>query len=163
MSYSLRPHGLYSPWNSPGQNTGVGCLSLLQGIFPTQGSKPGLPHCRWILYQLSHQGSPNTSIQFSSAQSLSRVRLSVTLWTVGRQIPLCMGFSGKNTGVGCLALLQGIFPTQGSKPGLPHCGILYCSATWEALLLSCVRAFINFIIHLKLLVRTWAGPLFSLS
>ena len=49
---------LYSPWNSPGQSTGVGSHSLLQGIFPTQGSKPGLPHCRWILYQLSHQGSP---------------------------------------------------------------------------------------------------------
>ena len=41
------------PWNSPGQNTGVGSLSLLQGIFPTQGSNPGLPHCRRILYQLS--------------------------------------------------------------------------------------------------------------
>ena len=46
---------LYSPWNSPGQNTGVGSLSLLQGIFPTQGSNPGLPHCRQILYQLSHR------------------------------------------------------------------------------------------------------------
>ena len=51
------PHGLYSPWNSPGQNTGVGSLSLLQGIFPTQGSKPGLWHCRQIFYQLRHQGS----------------------------------------------------------------------------------------------------------
>ena len=47
-----------SPWNSPGQNTGVGSLSLLQRIFLTQGSNPGLPHCRWILYQLSHKGSP---------------------------------------------------------------------------------------------------------
>ena len=46
------------PWNSPGQNTGVGSLSLLQGIFPTQGSNPGL-HCKWILYQLSHKGSPS--------------------------------------------------------------------------------------------------------
>ena len=54
MSDSLWPHGL-SPWNSPGQNTGVGIsLSLLQGIFPTQGSNPGLPHCRQILYQLSY-------------------------------------------------------------------------------------------------------------
>ena len=44
MSHSLRPQGLYSPWNSPGQNTGVGNLSLLQGIFPTQGLNPGLPH-----------------------------------------------------------------------------------------------------------------------
>ena len=46
------PHGLYSPWNSPGQKTGVGSLYLLQGIFPTQGSNPGLQHCRQILYQL---------------------------------------------------------------------------------------------------------------
>ena len=50
---TLRPHGLYSPWNSPGQNTGVGSLSLLREIFPSQGSNPGLPHCRRILYQLS--------------------------------------------------------------------------------------------------------------
>ena len=53
MSDSLRPHGLCSPWNSPGQNTGVGSLSLLQGIFPTWGSNPGLPHCRHVLYHLS--------------------------------------------------------------------------------------------------------------
>ena len=98
MSDSLRPHGLYSPWNSPGQNaemgslslspgdlpnpgielrslalrvdslpaepqvkpknTEVGSLSLLQGIFLTQELNQGLLHCRWILYQLSYQGSP---------------------------------------------------------------------------------------------------------
>ena len=58
VSNSLRPHRLYSPWNSPGQNTRVGSHSLLQGIFPTQGLKRGLPHCRQILYQLSHKGSP---------------------------------------------------------------------------------------------------------
>ena len=52
------PHGLYSLWNSPGQNTGLGSCSLLQRIFPTQGSNPGLLHCRRILHQLSHQGSP---------------------------------------------------------------------------------------------------------
>jgi len=45
------------PWNSPGQNPGVGSLSLLQGISPAQESNPGLWHCRRILYQLSHQGS----------------------------------------------------------------------------------------------------------
>ena len=54
VSNSLQSHGLYSLWNSPGQNTGVGSLSLLQGVFPTQGLNPGLLHCRWILYQLSH-------------------------------------------------------------------------------------------------------------
>ena len=54
MSDTLRPHGLYSPWDSPGQDTGVGSLSFLQGIFPTQGSNPGLLHCGQILYHLSH-------------------------------------------------------------------------------------------------------------
>ena len=58
VSNSLRPHGLYSPWNSLGQNTGVGSLSLLQGIFLTQVSNLGLLHYRQILYQLSHVGSP---------------------------------------------------------------------------------------------------------
>ena len=61
VSDSLRPRGLYSPWVSPGWNTGVGNLSLLQGIFLTQGSNPGLPHCRQILYQMSHKGSPHSS------------------------------------------------------------------------------------------------------
>ena len=50
----LQPRELYSPWDFPGQNTGVGSPSLLQGIFPTQESNPGLPLCRWILYQLSY-------------------------------------------------------------------------------------------------------------
>ena len=53
----MQPHGLYSLWNSLGQNTGLDSLPLLQGIFPTQGTNPGLLHCRWILYQLSYQGS----------------------------------------------------------------------------------------------------------
>ena len=47
-----------STWSSPGQDTGVGSLSLFQGIFPIQGLNPGLPYCRWILYQLSHKGIP---------------------------------------------------------------------------------------------------------
>ena len=54
----MKSHGLYNPWNSPSQNTGMGNLSLLQGIFPPQGLKRGLLHCMWILYQLSHQRSP---------------------------------------------------------------------------------------------------------
>ena len=76
MSDSLWLHGLYSPWNSPGQNTRVGSLSLLQGIFPTQGSNPGLPHCRRILYQLNHKGSPGilewVAYPFSSGSSQPR-------------------------------------------------------------------------------------------
>ena len=55
--HGLQPTRLLCPWDSPGKNTGVGCHAFLQGIFPTQGSNPGLPHCRQILYHLSHQGS----------------------------------------------------------------------------------------------------------
>ena len=62
MPTSLQLHRLYRPWNSPGQNTGVGSLSLLQGIFPTQGSNPGLLHRRRILDQLSHKESPRTEV-----------------------------------------------------------------------------------------------------
>ena len=58
VSGSLQPHGLYSPRNSPGQNTRVSSFSLLQGFFPTQGSNPSLPCCRQILYQLNHKGNP---------------------------------------------------------------------------------------------------------
>ena len=58
VSAFLQLHG-HSPWNSLGQNIGVGSLSLLQGIFPSQGSSPGLLHWRWMFYQLSHQGSPS--------------------------------------------------------------------------------------------------------
>ena len=78
ISNSLQPHGLYSPWNSPGQNTGVGNLSLLQGIFPSQGSNPGLPHCR-------HKGSPR-----------------ITEWVV---YPFFSGSSWprNQTGVSCIA------------------------------------------------------------
>ena len=55
---------LHSPWNSPGQNTGVGSHSLLQGIFPNEGSNPGLPHCRQVCYQLSHKEiSPGCSLK----------------------------------------------------------------------------------------------------
>ena len=56
--YRLWPTRLLCPWDSPGKNTGVGCHSLLQGIFPTQGPNLGLLHCRWTLYYLSYQGSP---------------------------------------------------------------------------------------------------------
>ena len=52
------PPGSSVPGDSPGKNTGVGWHALLQGIFPTQSSNPGLPQCRWILYNLRHQGSP---------------------------------------------------------------------------------------------------------
>ena len=109
MSDSLQRHGLYNPWNAPGQKTGVGSCSLLQGIFPTQGWNPGIPHCRQVLYQWSHQQSPRILEwlaypfssrssrhagegigwhQFSSFQSLSCVQQFVTPWTAAHQASL---------------------------------------------------------------------------
>ena len=76
LPWTLIPWTLYSPWNSPGQNTGVTSLSLLQG------SNPGLPHCRWILYQLSHKESPRilewVAFPFSSGSSQPRNRTRVS-------------------------------------------------------------------------------------
>ena len=63
VSNSLWPHGLYNSRNSPGQNTGVGSLSLLHKIFPTQESNRGLLHCKQILYQLSYEGSTKVHIK----------------------------------------------------------------------------------------------------
>ena len=72
-------------------------------------------------------GGDSNGQELCCAYSLSRVRLFVTPWTVSRQVPLSMGSPAKDTGVGCHALLQGIFPTQVLNPGLPHCRwILYC-------------------------------------
>ena len=73
---------LFCPWNSPGKNIGVGSCSLLQGILPTQGSNLGLPHCRQILYLLSHQGRPRilegVACSFSSRSSQPRNRTGVS-------------------------------------------------------------------------------------
>ena len=76
------PMDYNSPRNSPGQNTGVGSPSLLQGIFSTQGLSPGLPHCKQILYQLSHKGSPRilewVAYPFSSGSSQPRNQTGVS-------------------------------------------------------------------------------------
>ena len=92
VSDSLWLHGLYSPWNSPGQNTHriVGSFSLLQGIFPTQGSNPGLPNCRRILYQLSHKGSRCLNLGINSFIHSFLVQFSCSvvsdsLWPHGLQ------------------------------------------------------------------------------
>ena len=78
MSNILQPHVLYSPWNSPGQNTGVGSLSLLQGFFPTQGLNRGLLHFRQILYQLNYQGS--LSKERYSTQTVKRLSIMWETW-----------------------------------------------------------------------------------
>ena len=77
----------YILWNSSGQSTGMGSLSLLQGIFPTLGSNPGLLLCRWILFQLSHKGSPRilewVAYPFSSGSSWPRNLTGVAYITGG--------------------------------------------------------------------------------
>ena len=114
---SLWSHRLYSPWNSPGQNTGVGSYFLFHSIFPTQGSRfptlqvdnlpselPEKPH-KWELKK-------------SKSESCSVV--SDSLWPHGLYPArlLCpWNFPGKNIGVGCHFLLQGIFLTQDLNPG----------------------------------------------
>ena len=92
VSDSLRP------WDFPGKNTGVGYHFLLQGIFPTQGSNPGLLHCRQTLYRLSHMGSPidwEALIQSvsQSVQLLSHVRLFATPWIAACQASLSITIS----------------------------------------------------------------------
>ena len=74
--------------DSPGKNTGVGCHTLLQGIFPTQRSNPGLPYCRHILYHLSHQGRPPRSVQsFSHVRLFEPVDCSMPGFPVHHQFP----------------------------------------------------------------------------
>ena len=96
VSDSLRPHGRYSSWNSPGQSTGVGSLSLLQGIFPTQGSNPGLPHCRRTLYQLSHQGSPSILewVAYPFSKGSSHPRNPTRVSCIGRKIRYQLSYQG---------------------------------------------------------------------
>ena len=117
MSNSLQLHGLQSarllcPPNSPGRDSGVHSHSLLQGIFLTQGSNLGFLQCRQILYCLSHQGSP--TFRYAAAAAESLLVMSDSVWPYGLQITrlICPQNSpSKSTGVGCHALLQGIFPT----------------------------------------------------
>ena len=112
---TLQHHGLYSPWNSPGQNTGVGSCSLLQKIFPTQGSNPGLPRCRWILYHLSHKGSPTTCTTFSSS-----TESSVQSSPVAQSCPtLCDPMNRSTPGLPVHHLLQEFTQTHINKEYLP--------------------------------------------
>ena len=133
------PHGLYSPQNSPGQNTGVGSLSLLQEIFPTQGSNPCFPHCKWILYQLSHQGSPRilewVAYPFSSRSSRPRNWTGVS-WVAGglfvfklkpfkiqfgtSQVTLMVKNLSANAGdIGDMGSISGLGRSPGGGHGIP--------------------------------------------
>ena len=94
MSNSLWPHSLYNPWNSPGQSTRVGSLSLLQGILQTQGSNPSLPHCRQIFLPAEPQGKPkNTgvgSLKKKKKMTVKAIKSTVLLgWGIGKNRAKC--------------------------------------------------------------------------
>ena len=112
MSNSLQPRGLFSPWNSPGHNTGMGSHYLLQGTFPTQGSNPGLPHYRQILYQLSHEGSPHFTYKWAVMEDQG-LRLSSSSF-------LCLSKRGKGK--------EHILTEWTSPEWTPP---LWCEATWK--------------------------------
>ena len=113
VSDSLRPHGLHSTWDSPGQNTAVGSLSPLQGIFRTQGSNPGPPHCGRILYQLSHQDSPKGLFHGFTDGKLG--------FTLGKQLPKV---TQETRG--------GTRRWRGLTPGLPSESVgLQSDGTWQ--------------------------------
>ena len=147
VSDSSRPHGLYSSWNSPGQNTGVGSLSLLQGVFPTQGSNLRLPHCRWILYQLSQEGSPRklecVAYPFSSRSSQPRNRTRVsfiaggflTSWATREALTLLLRAPMR---LAALSLLLVLFPFLLLQPLCSH---RFCS--WRKSPVSFRHVFIS--------------------
>ena len=111
-------YGLLCPWDSPGKNAGIGCHSLLQGIFPTQGSNPGLLHGRQILYRLSYQRSPKKAVK---VKLLSHVRPLATPWTGAYQASLSMGFPRQEYWDGLPFPSPRDLPDPGIEPGVPHC------------------------------------------
>ena len=129
MSNFLRPHGLYSPWNSSGQNTGVGSLSVLQGIF-NPGIEPRSPILQVDSLSAEPPGKPkNTGVwvayPFSSRSSQLRNQTQVSL-TAGGFFTSWATREAQEYWCGSLSLLQQIFPTQESNRGLLRCRrILY--------------------------------------
>ena len=122
---------LLCPRDVPGKKAGVGCHSLLQGIFPNQGSNLGLLHCRQTLYRLSTRVF--IYIQwFSGGGLVAKSCLTfVTPWTVACQAPLSVGFFRQEYWSGLLFLFQGIFLTQESNPGLLHCRQMIYQLSYE--------------------------------
>ena len=160
MSYSSWHHRPYSPWSSPGQNTGVGSLPFLQGIFPTQGSNPGLPHCRQIFYQLTQKGSPRIlgwvaypfSSRFSQLRNWTKVSCIAgrffTNWAIREAHSWHAAATADKSLQSCLTLCDSI---DGSLPGSPVPGILQArtlewvaiafSNAWKWNSLGCVQLF----------------------
>ena len=95
----LQPHGLqptrpFCPWDSPGKNTGMGCHFLLQGIFQTQESNPGLLHCRQILSQLSYKGSPIELLSLEKPELIARSRVAKISGEIGGHLHIFTDLEG---------------------------------------------------------------------
>ena len=151
MSNSFQPHGLFNPWNSLGHNAGVGSLSLFQGIFPAQGLNPGLSHCGWILYHLSHQGSQRilewVAYPFSSRSSQPKNWTGVscitgrffTSWDI-REDPSFRVVLNENAAAAAKSLQSCptlCDPIDSSPPGSPVPGILQARVLeWAAIAFS---------------------------
>ena len=126
--HELQPTRLLCPWNYPGKNTGVGCHSLLQGIFRTQGLNSSLLHKgRFFILRATREAHSRFLIQislfslFNTNMHTKSLQLCATLWTTAWRAFLPRGtLQTRTTGVGCHALLKGIFPTQGSTWHLLH-------------------------------------------
>ena len=129
-----------SPWNSPGQNTGVGSLSFLSWgwVFPTQGSNSGLSHCRQILYQLNHKGRPRilewVAYPFSSRSSQPRNQTRVscissgffTDWAIWEAPPFTKAF--QNQFIIWFSSVQSFIMSDSLWPLLEFSRPEYCSA-----------------------------------
>ena len=138
MSDSLRPYGLQPArllcsWDSSGKNTGVGGRALLQGIFPTQGSNPGLPHCRKILYHLSHQGSLWVlchGLNHTSRAAAPRYEKMLSLRAVGTPVLCPDPFLVLGTHSPAPGTLLLISTSCGEFPGHPGFGTLCFYSHW---------------------------------
>ena len=116
----LQPARLLCPWHTPGKNTGMGCHFLLQGIFPTQETNPGLLHCwqrllpsgrPWAIREVQKRELP--------CESESHVRLFVTPWTIIYQAPWSLGFSRQEYWSGLPFPSPGDLPNPGIEPRSP--------------------------------------------
>ena len=116
-SDSLQTHGLYSPWNSPGQNKGVVAF-LFSRDHLNPGIEPGIPLCWRFIYEPSHKGSPRI-LEWVKVKSLSRVRLFVTPWNVAYQASPSMLFSRQEYWSGLPFPSPGDLPDPGIEPGSP--------------------------------------------
>ena len=117
---------LLCPWGSPGKNTGAGCHFLLQGIFLTQGSNPGLLHWRWILYHLNHQGGPRLldSRKLLSLKGFKKSYLISSASLVAQTVSVCLqcGRPGLDPWVGKIPWRRKWQPTPVLLPG-KFCGL----------------------------------------